>query len=1325
MLNIKKTLILLVISLFFLVLITPKVYSVVAEECNPATGPGYQIGFAEDAICFYCYENDGLCLDIEFKDSWCISNNAYDPDCYYPIQATQSEKYSYWYDSINQKLWWIPYDFCGDGIDNDGDGAIDFADGECDENLQTPTYSPPGTVLEGTQITVSCPFLPLVNGVSFTDYTFSQQPTKRPTVNAYMITTSCGNPIGWSGNTAQFTCNAAGGQLACHSNQLGDSESTISSVSVSYLSCAAKGGALTRPAGYMCDTVPASDGTCYVNCVKDLRDPDGDGLTTFEEETAGADGFITNPNNPDTDGDGISDGPLAPVGSGLIPGPDPAPNVADEVCTSAGDEDGNGESDYDSIDGKHGDITCPVSITSITSSKTTVDNGETFTVSCGSSIANINSISATLGGRTCTFTNWVGSTANFACTATSTCPTTETARCFVDTLKSYATAPTEKTATITVKCSSCSAYILTTSCTTDTRCEWCLECGGTNKYRGADGNICVATGTCSYSCRKDKCNAVCDNTNGGWINYLCDNYCSGNNLYIRSDVNNFCYDGISPDNCLASTYTCTTGVAQSCGITPCDAAKNLVGSCNNPCVNIGTATDGTDAYCGACTPTCSCAAGYYDINQNMADGCEYACTISNGGIEICDNKDNNCNGQIDEQLTQQCGATDAGECSYGIETCSAGAWTGCTAITPQTEICTDLKDNDCDSLSDYDTKQDLDMQFRHGDDNCPVSITAISLSTATIRAGADTFNIECTVSPSTPGLNSIFAYIDKDGNGVYNSGDLDLGWQAGDVYASGKYYFNSRTISTSGTYKINCGVYSSGTEPFDRSYQSGADQTATITVIPSICSDRTQTSCSFGGDCKWVPQCDSSSPKYTGDIGRCVETATVITESCSVPICSEQCDGSNLLNVCTATSQCVSKVYQLRTPSCSSTCLCSYSTWVTQACNTAYCTADCNAGFKQDTGVDYCNTNLGDIYNRWEGCSSLCTITDAAEADVIKEDCVNTCTDTDGGQVYTTQGTVTDKNLCSSSSQITCPATIIKTDSCSGTTLTEYFCNGNDNSYTNYNCNNLDSVTPNSGTDTCIWSDYGCSTGACSLTSSGNVNCDSYDDIDGSDGVIKDYETDATKCILGCTTTSCCLAPLTYTSDGLCGTKTIEGINYIAYNDGANKWGTLSTVNAVKEICNDGKDNNCNGFIDSKDPACVIVTSINSLDTVTQIDQSFEVKCGTTIDSNCMGLTISAGSCVFDETKGTAGWDLTNPNEPKAIFSCTASAAGSINLNCYISNNQDGSCTVGGITATPTPSNIGKTITAIASACGSRVIGDCPFDGKCEWCPTCGSLDNT
>ena len=71
-----------------------------------------------------------------------------------------------------------------------------------------------------------------------------------------------------------------------------------------------------------------------------------------------------------------------------------------------------------------------------------------------------------------------------------------------------------------------------------------------------------------------------------------------------------------------------------------------------------------------------------------------------GASEVCDNKDNDCDGSIDENLTRatSCGL---GVCAVntGTETCIAGVW-GNDTCTPSsgaiTEICGDSIDQDCD-----------------------------------------------------------------------------------------------------------------------------------------------------------------------------------------------------------------------------------------------------------------------------------------------------------------------------------------------------------------------------------------------------------------------------------------------------------------------------------------------------------------------------------------------------------------------------------------------------------------------------------------------------
>jgi len=73
--------------------------------------------------------------------------------------------------------------------------------------------------------------------------------------------------------------------------------------------------------------------------------------------------------------------------------------------------------------------------------------------------------------------------------------------------------------------------------------------------------------------------------------------------------------------------------------------------------------------------------------------------------ETCDNKDNDCDDVIDDGCacsagqTKQCGSN-VGECEFGLQTCSGGLWGACIGgVLPSTEIC-DGKDNNCNGLID-------------------------------------------------------------------------------------------------------------------------------------------------------------------------------------------------------------------------------------------------------------------------------------------------------------------------------------------------------------------------------------------------------------------------------------------------------------------------------------------------------------------------------------------------------------------------------------------------------------------------------------------------
>ena len=72
-----------------------------------------------------------------------------------------------------------------------------------------------------------------------------------------------------------------------------------------------------------------------------------------------------------------------------------------------------------------------------------------------------------------------------------------------------------------------------------------------------------------------------------------------------------------------------------------------------------------------------------------------ACSVDDPEPEECDGRDNNCDGRVDEGLTRAC----ATACGVGQERCRDGDWIDCDAPQPQVDECDGL-DNDCDGVAD-------------------------------------------------------------------------------------------------------------------------------------------------------------------------------------------------------------------------------------------------------------------------------------------------------------------------------------------------------------------------------------------------------------------------------------------------------------------------------------------------------------------------------------------------------------------------------------------------------------------------------------------------
>lgn len=228
-----------------------------------------------------------------------------------------------------------------------------------------------------------------------------------------------------------------------------------------------------------------------------------------------------------------------------------------------------------------------------------------------------------------------------------------------------------------------------------------------NRYPGAYERCNGVDDNCDYTLPDDELDRDSDGYRG------CDGDCNDRDASINPSVpevcdarDNDCDGKVDEDitrECSTNTGICTRGIERcingvwgNCnGVKPqlevCDGLDN---DCDSQ-IDEGCSCDsGTTQPCGSDVGICSigtqwCEDGRWgDCHGNISPR-----------LEICDGRDNDCDGQTDESLSRSCGS-DIGTCKQGIQYCQNGTWAECTGgVGPDDEKC-DGEDNNCDGTID-------------------------------------------------------------------------------------------------------------------------------------------------------------------------------------------------------------------------------------------------------------------------------------------------------------------------------------------------------------------------------------------------------------------------------------------------------------------------------------------------------------------------------------------------------------------------------------------------------------------------------------------------
>jgi hypothetical protein len=279
------------------------------------------------------------------------------------------------------------------------------------------------------------------------------------------------------------------------------------------------------------------------------------------------------------------------------------------------------------------------------------------------------------------------------------------------------------------------------------------------------------------------------------------------------------------------------------------------GQCGHDC-NAGA----VHAIWGCSNAACvfvACEPGYYDLSSPKDNKCEYACTYVQAQ-EVCNGIDDNCNGQIDENVptpspVQVCGVSPAAstpECQapkVGV-TCSQGKWQctfpagvcNPTCATAQ-EVCDSL-DNNCNGVLNENVPNygkpcaSDDGKPPPGDGACRTTGTYVCNGPAATKCSA--VKADCASLPG--GCTELCDGVDNDCDGLVDEPFSNKG--------SNATYFVQPVVTQIGVSKW---VYSyEASRPSSNGTQAGTGDGYYTSAPPGVTLDKTP-ACSVQGRIPW------------------------------------------------------------------------------------------------------------------------------------------------------------------------------------------------------------------------------------------------------------------------------------------------------------------------------------------------------------------------------------------------------------------------------------------------------------------------------------------